>query len=396
MPKLTKTYIECLSYAEKGRQVFYRDDVVTGLAVRVTNGSKVFVFERKLKNGTVARLRIGDTEVWSVDDARKEARRYSVEVDQGIDPRAKKREEALNAATLKDAFDRFMQVRQLKPRTRYDYKRYFSYYFSAWHSKPLRKIDGGMVSQRHLEIARGTSGPAQANAAMRFLRALFYFAQAEYGENLIPSNPVAKLSQKGQWFKEKARRGYIKEHQLKAWFEAVTALRNDPVARERGTIGVYLQFVLLTGARRGEAAKLRWEDVDFHAGSILFRDTKNGEDRTVPMTNYVRQMLELLLAQGSNDFVFASHTSKTGHILEPRKTIAAVAKRSGVTHTIHDLRRTYATLLEKLDVSATAVKALLGHKNSRDVTATHYTVVELERLRPVAQKLEDYVLSAPA
>ena len=38
-----------------------------------------------------------------------------------------------------------------------------------------------------------------------------------------------------------------------------------------------------TGARRGELAKLHWSDIDFTYNRITFRDTKTGDDRTIPL-----------------------------------------------------------------------------------------------------------------
>ena len=48
--------------------------------------------------------------------------------------------------------------------------------------------------------------------------------------------------------------------------------------------------------------------------------------------------------------------------------------------TIHDLRRTFITIAESLDISAYAVKRLVNHKMTNDVTAG-YIVSDVERLR---------------
>ncbi len=72
--------------------------------------------------------------------------------------------------------------------------------------------------------------------------------------------------------------------------------------------------------------------------------------------------------------------------------LSGLGKQCGAQCTVHDLRRTYATYLERLDVSAHAIKALLGHSSGRDVTGRHYAVIDLERLRRPAQALEDFIL----
>lgn len=65
---------------------------------------------------------------------------------------------------------------------------------------------------------------------------------------------------------------------------------------------------------------------------------------------------------------------------------------SADTFTLHDLRRTYATILESMYLSIYALKSLLGHKIGVDVTGSHYTIIDIEHLRPAAQRLENTIL----
>jgi len=58
---------------------------------------------------------------------------------------------------------------------------------------------------------------------------------------------------------------------------------------------------------------------------------------------------------------------------------------------VHDLRRTFITVAESLDISAYAVKRLVNHKMSNDVTAG-YIVNDVERLRKPMQSITDYFL----
>ncbi len=57
-----------------------------------------------------------------------------------------------------------------------------------------------------------------------------------------------------------------------------------------------------------------------------------------------------------------------------------VIQNSGVRFMIHDLRRTFITIAESLDISAYALKRLLNHKMNNDVTAGHI-IIDAERLR---------------
>lgn len=64
---------------------------------------------------------------------------------------------------------------------------------------------------------------------------------------------------------------------------------------------------------------------------------------------------------------------------------------SGVQFILHDLRRTFITVAESLDISAYALKKLLNHKMNNDVTAG-YIVTDVERLRKPMQQITDFLL----
>ena len=79
--------------------------------------------------------------------------------------------------------------------------------------------------------------------------------------------------------------------------------------------------------------------------------------------------------------------------MEPRKQMDRVRQLSGVTFALHDLRRTFTTIAESLDIPAYAIKRLLNHNMKTDVTAG-YIVMDVERLRVPMQKIATYILSA--
>jgi integrase len=57
---------------------------------------------------------------------------------------------------------------------------------------------------------------------------------------------------------------------------------------------LYILAALQTGARRAELLRLRWSEVDMKRRALTFRETKNGRDRSVPMTETLREMLQKL------------------------------------------------------------------------------------------------------
>ncbi|CZJ08633.1 phage related integrase [Legionella pneumophila] len=62
-----------------------------------------------------------------------------------------------------------------------------------------------------------------------------------------------------------------------------------------------------------------------------------------------------------------------------------------MSFTVHDLRRTFATTAESLDLPAYALKRLLNHKMNTDVTAG-YIVRDVERLRKPMQRISDFLV----
>lgn len=142
-------------------------------------------------------------------------------------------------------------------------------------------------------------------------------------------------------------------------------------------------LLLFTGLRRQEAAQLTWNQIDFAGKTLKVIDTKNHLDHSLPLSDYLYNLLLNRHQTSTSLYVFPSN-SQGGYIIEPRRQIAKVIQNSNVTFTIHDLRRTFITIAESLDISAYAVKRLLNHKMTSDVTAG-YIMNDVERLRKPMQ-----------
>ena len=87
--------------------------------------------------------------------------------------------------------------------------------------------------------------------------------------------------------------------------------------------------------------------------------------------------------------------SKKGHLTEPKKQVFSVAERSGVPFTLHDLRRTFVTLAESMDISIHVIKKLVNHSGDRvdkEITLS-YIITDTERLRKPMQTIENRLLS---
>jgi integrase len=350
-------------------------------------GHKSFIVNA-WKRGRVHRLTIANCEHLSAQAARDEARKLLGKLATGVNPAEEKKLERAQGVTLEQAFREFLKARKaLSPRTVYDYKRLLDTHLADWKDRPLVSITKDKVQQRHAELGEA-SGAAQANYAMRFLRSLLNFAMVKYedgkGRSILSENPVKRLSQARAWYRVDRRTNYIKPQKMKTWFNAVLALEDE-------TVRDYLIFVLLTGLRRGEAARLKWAWVDLESRSFTVPDTKNKQHHTLPLSDYLFDMLKRRARTG--EYVFPA-PGRAGHVVDPRAQLEAVVERSGVAFTPHDLRRTFATAVNNLERSLSyySIKRLLNHK-TQDVTAG-YIQHDVESLREPMQQVTDYLLKA--
>jgi len=77
---------------------------------------------------------------------------------------------------------------------------------------------------------------------------------------------------------------------------------------------------------------------------------------------------------------FQSSRLKDKHLSEGVGIVRRVRAKSGILFSFHDLRRTFLTMGEKLDVPPYALKRLVNHSVSNDMTG-RYLILDIERLR---------------
>lgn len=389
--KLTKTVIDKLPTPVTGQHLI-RDRDLKGFGLRVTtSGAKAFILEKRI-SGRVRRLTLGRYGELTCEQARKLAQKTLGQIAMGGDPAAEKQRTRVQGTTLAQAFAAFLKARKtLKPKTCYEYGRFFAVAFPDWQKKPLMAITKTMVAKRHRDLGE-TRGEAYANGSLRFLRSVFNFAAASYedgtGHALIPENPVSVLSQTRAWYRSERRRTVIKVYELPVWYRAVNALRSGN--GNGADVADYLELLLFTGLRKSEALKLKWDDVDLRAGTLTVADPKNHEPLVLPLSDHLHALLTRRQYQAVNDYVFPGRDGMS-YLVEPKRQIAHVIATSGVSFTLHDLRRTFITVAESLDIQFYTIKRLINHKMTNDVTAG-YIISDVERLRGPVNKITDYLL----
>ncbi len=392
MQKITKSFVDKVTpppFKPDGKpaQKFYRDDFLKGFALRVTSaGSKSFIVEKRI-DGKVKRITLGKYGSLTAERARKQAQALIGDIATGGNPIAKRKADKAERVTLQQVLDTYLRTHNnLKPSTIHDYRYAIEIGLSSWLNKPLLSITKDMVEAQHTKL--GERSHARANNTMRVLRALFYFAMDQYengsGNPIIAVNPVSRLGKNRAWFKVDRKRTLIKPHQLAPWYQGTLQL-NQEVTRD------YLHFLLFTGLRRSEAARMTWKDVDLTGRTFTIPDTKNSEPHTLPLSDFLYELLMRRYATKEDDWVFPSPRGNS-YLQDPKKSVARVGAISQVPFALHDLRRTFITIAESLDIPAYALKQLLNHKSPNDVTAG-YIVTDVERLRKPMQKISAFILN---
>lgn len=389
--KLTKSFVDKVSFEQSG-QIFYRDSELLGFGLRVGKSAKVYYAEAKLHGKTV-RKSIARHNVVSLDEARSQAKSYLAEISRGKNPHDEEKARKAKLVTLSEVLDNYIEARgNLQRSTIQDYRHTFDAYLHDWLKKPAIEISKDMVELKFRKISQ--TSPSQANKTMRNFRAVMNYAIMKYedsnGDSIFRHNPAIRITQLRAWHRAVRRDTLIKHYDLAPWYQAVMNLSNDSIAPNREVVKDFLLLVLFTGLRRNEAAKLTWNRVDLKDKTIVIKDTKNHTDHILPLTDFLHDLLTKRKAEAKTKYVFPNETN-TGYMTDPKKQIANVIKESGVNFSTHDLRRTFITIAESLDISAYALKRLLNHKMTNDVTAG-YIISDVERLRVPMQKITDYIL----
>ncbi len=168
-------------------------------------------------------------------------------------------------------------------------------------------------------------------------------------------------------------------------------------AHTPATIRAFVVLVGETGARFGEVAGLRWDQLAAGDAAVTFQHTKSGRTRRVPLTERARTALAELRSKRvapmtGEDLVLAGHPLSHSYVL---RTFRVGLKSAGLPTKVrlHDLRHSFASQLVQAGVALSVVAQLLGH-SSLVVTSRYarhapaslavLAVQELERARDVS------------
>ena len=117
------------------------------------------------------------------------------------------------------------------------------------------------------------------------------------------------------------------------------------------------------GARFGEIASLKWQHIDFENKMFHFMDTKNGDDRGVPIPSMVLEELKEFskVRNIKSDYVFIRPDGKK--IIYFKEKFTDAVKNAKITDFhFHDLRHTAASYLAMNGASLLDIAEIIGHK----------------------------------
>jgi integrase len=191
--------------------------------------------------------------------------------------------------------------------------------------------------------------PIAANRLHAVLSALFGWAK---DKRLVASNPSTGLRRPAE---ENARDRVLNDKELRAVWLAASELGHPYTG--------IVRLLILTGQRRNEIADLRRSEIDLEERAIHLpaSRTKNGRPHDVPLSPTALALIKGLPRLVEADFIFTVRRKPTTGFSRMKERLD---EKSGVTAwTLHDIRRTVASGLQRLGVRLEVTEAVLNHRS---------------------------------
>lgn len=348
----------------------YWDAGLPGFGIRVSANSKTWICKYFL-NGRQWRLRLGHYPALKLAAARKKALKAKADVADGKNPAAEK-QAARNAprldtfaAVADDFIERYAQRRG--NRSWKESKRLLDkHVIPMWGRRPIREITRADMVEL-LDRAEDRHGFYTANRVLAAVRKLFNWALLERGK--LDTTPIVPGMSRG---KEVKRERTLDDDEIKALWDADLGY----------PFGPFIRLLLVTGQRRAEVARMRWQDLDLAARvwTLPPEMTKAARTHEVPLSELALEILGAV-PRFSGPCVFSTTGGE-----KPISGFSPAKKRadlfSGVTGwRIHDIRRSVGTGMARLKVPKEIRGRVLNHAQKRDVTDTYDTYEYLAEKR---------------
>ena len=399
--KLTKSAVEkrCLPPEPdetngKGKPIdalVYWDTDLRGFGLLVRRSGRRKWFVQKDIRGKTRQVGIGQYPAWTPEMARKQAMELIVQMDSGVDPNARAREEKARGTTLDEAIEwhqTAMRAKRCAERSIATIREEAERHLADWLNRPLASITRHECAQRHERVTE-KAGPYAANRALQHFRAVYNTAGRRLEE--LPPNPTIACT----FNRIKRRREPVAWPALPDWKRRVDGIDN-PIRRD-------LQlFILYTGLRATDAKTVRWEHIDFDAGTLHRPKPKGGEDRafTVPVAGPVLDILHRrrdensLIYPDDHGWVFPSKDmqGRVTHVAQPKEQrYDEMGNKVGILPSPHRLRDTFATAGHEARVHPLDLKVLMNHSLPAGDVTEGYIRPSIEHLRGCAEMIAEFL-----
>jgi integrase len=328
----------------KDARVEIPDAVVPGLYLIVQpTGVKSWAVRYRVGERTRKLTVPGRYPALSLGKARDAARAALESVADGEDPAAAKQAGTPADDTLAAymALYREKHVSTVRPGTAANINRELERMQDAWPGRSLRSISKkDVVAVIDKAIKRG---PSAGVTAWKVAKAFFAWCEAREEEFVSPARSIRKPA------KEKSRDRVLGDSELKLTWEAAEA--------EDGAAGALVKLLILSGARRNEVTELARDEIKAEAIELPGERTKNGLPHSIPITPMIRRVFDSLPSTGR--FMLNGADRPFGDHSGAKEKIAPAIR----PWTLHDLRRSFASGLQRLGVAPHIVELALNHRS---------------------------------
>lgn len=362
--RLTDMAIKKLPHPDQG-QVTCWDELTPGFGLRCSTKSKSFV----VMYGERRQLRtIGRYPNMSLSDARAEAKRFFVQHQDGAHG------DIRPVISFEDAKDRFLEDcrNRNKPRTVADYTRHLDKHFQfAGNLEDVSR-------QQVMKVVSGLSNtPSEQSHAYVAIRTMMNWC-VRHG--LVEQSVVPQIKQGST-----ARNRVLSNSELRKVF-----LRSQETPFPFGPI---MQLLILTGQRRSEVGSLRrtWISDDYVVFPAGF--TKNKREHRFPLSGRSQEIIEGLPDTGDLLFPAATNNEKTFSGWAWHKARFDEGLDDVAPYTLHDLRRTFATVHAKIGTPIHITEKLLNHVTGSisGVAAVYNQHTYAEEIREAMAQFDEYI-----
>jgi len=332
--------------ALKPAQGAYRltwDAIVPGFAVRVTaTGQKSFVLVTRYpgsRNPTARAL--GKVGAITLEDARVKARDWLKLIAAGTDPA--QAAQAAERDTLQAICSEYLARNSAKRTADWEQAILRRLVLPTLGVKPISEVRRSDIV-RLLDSIEDANGVAMANRTLAIIRRILNWHSARTDDF---RSPIVRGMSRG---KEVPRERVLTDDELKAVWQA-TAKADLP-------LGAYVRFSLLTGARRSEAAKMKWAELVGTEWVLPAARNKTGQELVRPLSGAALEIVNGLPKLG--EWVFTRTGNAALSALGRFKAeLDEASETSGWTY--HDLRRTARSLMSRAGVPSDHAERCLGH-----------------------------------